>query len=50
MLDPASARPRLTGPEGPKTRLIEQLRLAAANGRYEEEGLRVRKDGSVFWA
>jgi PAS domain-containing protein len=26
------------------------LRLAAAEGRYEEEGLRVRKDGSRFWA
>jgi PAS domain S-box-containing protein len=28
----------------------EVLRLAAADGRYEEEGLRVRKDGSIFWA
>jgi PAS domain S-box-containing protein len=28
----------------------EVLRLAAANGQYEEEGLRVRKDGSTFWA
>jgi PAS domain S-box-containing protein len=28
----------------------EQLRVAAAKGRYEEEGLRVRKDGSVLWA
>jgi PAS domain S-box-containing protein len=26
------------------------LEIAAANGRYEEEGLRVRKDGSRFWA
>ena len=26
------------------------LRLAAADGQYEEEGLRVRKDGSTFWA
>ena len=26
------------------------LELAAANGEYEEENLRVRKDGSVFWA
>jgi PAS domain S-box-containing protein len=26
------------------------LGLAAANGQYEEENLRVRKDGSVFWA
>jgi PAS domain S-box-containing protein len=26
------------------------LQLAAAEGRYEEENLRVRKDGSLFWA
>ncbi|MPZ77463.1 MAG: PAS domain S-box protein [Deltaproteobacteria bacterium] len=26
------------------------LEVAAAKGRYEEENLRVRKDGSVFWA
>jgi PAS domain S-box-containing protein len=28
----------------------EVLRLAAAEGTYEEEGLRVRKDGSTFFA
>src|SRR5688572_21916044 len=28
----------------------EELRVAAAEGRYEEEGWRVRKDGSLFWA
>jgi formate hydrogenlyase transcriptional activator len=28
----------------------ELLRLAAARGRFEEEGWRVRKDGSRFWA
>jgi PAS domain S-box-containing protein len=28
----------------------EELRVAAAEGSYEEEGLRVRKDGSLFWA
>jgi PAS domain S-box-containing protein len=28
----------------------EELRVAAAEGRYEEEGIRVRKDGSPFWA
>lgn len=27
-----------------------ELRVAAAEGRYEEEGWRVRKDGSRFWA
>jgi PAS domain S-box-containing protein len=28
----------------------EELRRALAEGRYEEEGFRVRKDGSRFWA
>jgi diguanylate cyclase (GGDEF)-like protein/PAS domain S-box-containing protein len=28
----------------------EELRLAQEQGRYEEEGLRVRKNGSRFWA
>ena len=28
----------------------EVLRIAAAEGSYEEEGIRVRKDGSRFWA
>jgi PAS domain S-box-containing protein len=28
----------------------EELRVAAAEGSHEEEGLRVRKDGSTFWA
>jgi PAS domain S-box-containing protein len=28
----------------------DELRVAAAEGRYEEEGWRVRKDGSLFWA
>ena len=28
----------------------EELRIAAAEGSYEEEGLRVRKDGSTFFA
>lgn len=28
----------------------EELEWAAADGRYEEEGWRVRKDGSQFWA
>jgi PAS domain S-box-containing protein len=27
-----------------------ELRIAAAEGRYEEEGWRLRKDGSQFWA
>lgn len=28
----------------------EELRRATAEGRFEEEGWRVRKDGSTFWA
>jgi PAS domain S-box-containing protein len=28
----------------------EELRIATADGRYEEEGWRKRKDGSWFWA
>ena len=28
----------------------EELRLARERGRYEDEGWRVRKDGSTFWA
>ncbi len=31
-------------------RPARELAIAAAEGRYEEEGLRVRKDGSRFWA
>jgi PAS domain S-box-containing protein len=29
---------------------LDELSIAAAEGRYEEEGWRVRKDGSQFWA
>ena len=28
----------------------QNLETAAAKGRYEDESLRVRKDGSIFWA
>jgi PAS domain S-box-containing protein len=28
----------------------EELRVAASEGRYQEDGLRVRKDGSKLWA
>ena len=31
-------------------RPVELLSRAAQNGRIEEEGWRVRKDGSRFWA
>jgi PAS domain S-box-containing protein len=27
-----------------------EMRIAAEDGRYEEEGWRIRKDGSAFWA
>lgn len=33
-----------------RDRPLELLREAAANGRVEDEGWRVRKDGSRFWA
>jgi len=33
-----------------KNHPAEELRLTLENGRYEEEGWRVKKDGSVFWA
>ncbi len=28
----------------------EELKIAAATGRFEDEGWRLRKDGSLFWA
>ena len=39
-------------PEPAKQRMWpdHELRLAAEHGTYEEEGWRVRKDGSMFWA
>ena len=39
-----------TGEDVERGHPYEVLRLAADDGRYEEEGLRVRKDGSTFWA
>ena len=39
-----------TGEDAERGRPAEMLRLAAARGRIEEEGWRVRKDGSRFWA
>jgi PAS domain S-box-containing protein len=33
-----------------RSRPDEELRVAAREGRYEEEGWRIRKDGSRFWA
>jgi len=33
-----------------KGRPIQELKIAAAMGRYQEEGWRMRKDGSRFWA
>ena len=38
-------------PEAQRSRHPEhELKVAAATGRYEDEGWRVRKDGSLFWA
>ena len=38
-------------PEALHRRLPEhELRVAAAEGRFEDEGWRVRKDGTMFWA
>jgi PAS domain S-box-containing protein len=39
-----------TQPDIDRGRPAELLRLAAARGHVEEEGWRVRKDGSRFWA
>ncbi len=37
-------------PDRAAGRPARALRLAVENGRYEEEGWRVRKDGTFFWA
>ena len=42
----ASLRMRMLSAGSP----AELLRMAAERGRIEEEGWRVRKDGSRFWA
>ncbi|WP_445150794.1 sensor histidine kinase [Baekduia sp. Peel2402] len=39
-----------TEPDRARDHPANELRIAAATGRYEEEGWRVRKDGSRFWA
>jgi PAS domain S-box-containing protein len=39
-----------TEPEQVRNHPGHELELAAKNGVYEEEGWRVRKDGSTFWA
>jgi PAS domain S-box-containing protein len=39
-----------TEPDRVRDHPSEELRIATAEGRYEEEGWRVRKDGSTFWA
>ncbi len=36
--------------ESPAGKAERELAIAAAGGRFEEEGWRVRKDGSRFWA
>jgi PAS domain S-box-containing protein len=37
-------------PEVPRARIEAELTTALAEGRWSEEGWRVRKDGSYFWA
>jgi PAS domain S-box-containing protein len=39
-----------TGPDRAAGRPARALRIASTTGRYDEEGWRVRKDGSFFWA
>ena len=39
-----------TEPDRARDHPADELRIAAATGRYEEEGWRIRKDGSRFWA
>lgn len=39
-----------TREDGERGHAEEALRIATEDGRYEEEGERVRKDGSRFWA
>ncbi|RZA09355.1 MAG: PAS domain-containing sensor histidine kinase [Proteobacteria bacterium] len=39
-----------TAPDIERNHPEHELQLAAKNGKYEEEGWRVRKDGSTFWA
>jgi len=39
-----------TGEDVERAHPEEELRIATAEGQYEEEGIRVRKDGSTFWA
>src|SRR5688572_22012217 len=39
-----------TDPDRDRRHPEHELELALANGRYEEESWRVRKDGSQFWA
>jgi PAS domain S-box-containing protein len=39
-----------TAPDRERGHPAEELRIAGAEGRFAEEGWRVRKDGSTFWA
>ena len=43
---PSSTRPRPSATAWPQ----RELELATPEGRFEDEGWRVRKDGSRFWA
>ncbi len=37
-------------PEDRDMKPVEELEIVRATGRFEEQGWRVRKDGSAFWA
>jgi len=39
-----------TAPDLEDGKPARELRIAMATGKYEEEGWRIKKDGSVFWA
>src|SRR3982751_3437333 len=48
---PGQHFPRFYPPEDNAREKAERgLEIAAREGRFEEEGLRVRKDGTRFWA
>jgi PAS domain S-box-containing protein len=49
--DEGSTAPRLFPEEGPeKKRLERSLMVASSEGRFDEEGWRLRRDGTRFWA
>ncbi|HYF48680.1 MAG TPA: PAS domain S-box protein [Planctomycetota bacterium] len=37
-------------PDAPANKVAHELKVATESGRFEEEALRLRKDGTTFWA